>query len=145
MNSHASSIENEISATPPAWHAAIGLVAGITGAGIAVWSSLQEQPMGIAVGTVFCLLAVYALIDTLTTRLWISEDRLYVRDRVLRVRDFALDGVESVTFVPDELFEIHLAANRRVRFPAGAKGLDRLFQRLVMHVESEEAQREQLD
>ena len=136
MKHHPSLSEPELSATPPAWHAAIGLVAGLTGVAVTVWCVMKDQPTGIVVGVVFCLLSMYGALDALTTQIQISDDRLCVRDRILRIRDFALQDVESITFVPDGLFEIHLTANRQVRFPAGAQGLDRLFEYMVAHEES---------
>ena len=142
MNNDALPIASEISVTAPSWQVAIAAVAGLAGVAVAVWSALQEQAVGVVLGAVFCLLAAYVAIDALTTRIWISGEEVFLRDRVIRVRDFALEEVESVTFVPDELFEIHFAANRLVRFPAGAKGLDRLFERLVAYVDPENAHRE---
>lgn len=134
MTNDCSSNDLDASATPPAFHSAIGFVAGGVGAAVAVWSALKDEPVGIAVGVLFTILSVGAGLDAVTTRIWISGDRLSLRDHFLRIRSFKFSEIRSVTFVPGELFEIHLTSKQRIRFPAGSKNLDRISETLLAHI-----------
>ncbi len=113
-------------AYPPRWHAGIAL----TGAGIAgvifVWSFLDGEGVGMVIGAILSPIGLYAALDAMTTRLWISGNHFHFKDRIFRVRTFSFDEIKSISFVPDELFFISLTDGRGIRFPAGAKNLPQL-------------------
>ena len=73
--------------------------------------------------TVCALFCLLALIDTVTARLWIAGDRIWIKRWAVSVRSFAISDIVSVTFDPGELFEVQLTNRRRLRFPGAGRNL----------------------
>ena len=124
----------EICSTLPRWHSGVALIAALIGSAVFLWSIVVEEFVGAAIGLILCVAFLYAFFNGLTTRLWISVAHLSMRDRILRVRRFGFQEIESITFVPDELFEVNLSSGQRIGFPAGSKNLPQLSKALAAAV-----------
>lgn len=118
----------------PPFHSVIALVGLIVAFVIVAWTLMEgsyRAATGAGVYVLFCLLA---LIDTVTARVWIAGDRIWVKRWAVSVRSFAISDIVLVTFDPGELFEVQLTNRRRLRFPGAGRNLagftDALISRL---------------
>ena len=113
-------------AYPPRWHAGIAVIGAAVAGLVFIWSSLDGEVVGIVIGATLFPTGVYATLDAMTTQFWVSGNCFHLKDRIFRVRTFNFVDIQSISFVPGELFFVDLTDGRRIRFPAGSKNLAQL-------------------